>query len=90
MRELRRDADTEQNTQPRKDDKQPSNPQGDGHKTGGKSEASPKAVIWGEPVRASLDETEVHPAQKLREEKLVEVNVLVISKKADQAERSLA
>jgi hypothetical protein len=89
MRELRRDAETEQNTQPRKDEKQPSKPQGDSHKSGGKSEASPKAAMWGEPVLARLDEGEIR-AQRLREEKSAEVNELVISKEADQAERSLA
>jgi hypothetical protein len=95
MRELRRDAETEQNTQPRKDEKkQQSNPQGDGHKTGGKLETpnhfeSPRAVIWGEPMRVRLNR-QTDTAQKLREEKLVEVNELVIRKETDQAERSLA
>lgn len=94
MRELRRDAETEQPAQPRKDDKQqPSNPQGDSHKTGGKLQTpnhfeSPRAVFSGEPMRVRLD-GQTHTAQKLREEKLVEVNELVI-RKTDQAERSLA
>ena len=95
MRELRRDAETEPNTQPRKDEKPQSNPQSDNHKNGGKvqtpnSLATPKIVIWGQPVRASLDHTEANPTQKLREEKSVEVNEVVVRKKADQAERSLA
>jgi len=94
MRELRRDAETEQPAQPRKDDKQqPSNPQGDSHKTGGKLQTpnhfeSPRAVFSGEPMRVRLD-GQTDTAQKLREEKLVEVNELVI-RKTDQAERSLA
>jgi len=95
MRELRRDAETEQNTQPRKDEKQPSNPQGDGHKTGGKLQTPshpgvPAPVIAGQPVLASLDQTETDEAQKLREQKVVEVKELVVKRKADQAERSLA
>ena len=93
MRELRRDAETEQPAQPRKDDKQqPSNPQGDSHKTGGKLQPpnhfEPRAVFSGEPMRVRLD-GQTDTAQKLREEKLVEVNELVI-RKTDQAERSLA
>jgi hypothetical protein len=95
MRELRRDAETEQPAQPRKDDKQQSNPQGDSHKTGGRLQtpnnlASPKAVIWGKPELASLDETKTHVAQTQSTEKIEEVSELVISKEADQAERSLA
>jgi len=95
MRELRRDAETEQTTQPRKDEKQPSNPQGDSHKTGGKLQTpnnmvSPKTVIWGQPVLADLDRSETDVAQKFLKEKLVEVNEVVVSKEADQAERSLA
>jgi len=95
MRELRRDAETEQPTQPRKDDKQQSNPQGDSHKTGGRLQTpnnpvSPKAVIWGKPELASLDETRTHVAQTQSTEKIEEVSELVISKETDQAERSLA
>lgn len=95
MRELRRDAETEQNAQPSKDNKQPANPQGDGHKTGGRLHqpgnlASPRTVIWGEPVLADLDRDEMGAAPQLREEKGVEVNELsVVRKEADQAERSL-
>jgi hypothetical protein len=93
MRELRRDSETEQPAQPRKDEKPPSNPQGDGHKTGGKLQTpkhfeSPRAVFWGEPMRVRLDRQN-GTAQKLREEKSAEVNELVIGN-ADQAERSLA
>jgi hypothetical protein len=96
MRELRRDAETEQNTQPRKDEKQQqSNPPSDGHKTGGKLQTpnnmtSPRTVIWGQPVLAGLDCTETGVAQKLLEKRLSEVNELVVRKEADQAERSLA
>jgi hypothetical protein len=103
MRELRQDADSQQTTQPRKDDKKQSNPQGDGHKTGGKLQGPknllpPKTVIWGQPVLAGLDRTgslnrtRTGVAQTLCEEKLVEVNKVVIRKETDQAEdeRSLA
>lgn len=95
MRELRRDAETEQPAQPRKDEKQQSNPQGDGHKTGGRLQTpnnltSPKAVIWGKPELASLHQSRTHVAQTQNQEKLAEVNELVISKESDQAERSLA
>jgi hypothetical protein len=103
MRELRRDADSEQNTQPRKDEKQQSNPQSDGHKTGGKLQGPknlipPKTVIWGQPVLASLDRTGglngtgAGVAQTPCEESFVEVNEVVIRKETDQAEaeRSLA
>lgn len=95
MRELRRDAETEQNTQPRKDNSQPANPQGDGHKTGGRLRApdnpvSPKTVIWGQPVLACMDQDEIGAARQLREEKDVEVSeLIVVREKADQAERSL-
>lgn len=95
MRELRQDTETEQNTQPRKDEKQQSNPQGDGHKTGGRLQTpnnlvSPKTVIWGQPVLAKLDNTQARAARTPGDEELVEVNELVIRKEADQAERSLA
>lgn len=95
MRELRRDAETEQNTQPRKNENPPANPQGDGHKTGGRlhapaNPASPRTVIWGEPVWACLNQDEIGAAQQLRDEKEVEVSELIVVKKeADQAERSL-
>jgi hypothetical protein len=86
MQELRRDADTQPNTQPKKDQK----PQGDVHKNGGrlqtpKSAAPAAVVMWGEPVLASLHD---HGAQ--REEKSVEVSDLAAKNEADQAERSLA
>jgi hypothetical protein len=103
MRELRRDADSEQNAQPRKEEKQQSNPQGDGHKTGGKLQGPknlipPKTVIWGQPVLASLDrtggfnDTGAGVAQTPCKESFVEVNEVVIRKETDQAEaeRSLA
>lgn len=95
MRELRQDAETEQNRQPRKDEKQQSNPQGDGHKTGGKLQTPnhpgiPAPVVGGQPVLASMGQTETDEAQKLREQKVVEVKELVVKRKTDQAERSLA
>jgi hypothetical protein len=95
MRELRRDAESEQNAQPRKDQKQQSTPQSDGHKTGGRLQtpntlSSPKTVIWGQPVLARLDRPRIGIAQKLCAEKFVEVNELVVKEEADQAERSLA
>ncbi|QNI31082.1 zf-HC2 domain-containing protein [Alloacidobacterium dinghuense] len=95
MRELRRDSETDQNTQPRKDEKQPGNPPGDGHKTGGKlttpnHPGMPGPVVAGPPVLADLDQTETEKAQNLRKEEVVEVNELVVKRTADQAERSLA
>jgi hypothetical protein len=95
VRELRREAETEPNTQPKKDEKQQSNPPSDGHKTGGKLHtpntlASPKTVIWGQPVLACLDRTETGLAQLGHEKRFVEVNALEVRKEADQAERSLA
>ena len=94
MRELRQDANTEQNTQPRKDEKQQSNPQGDTHKTGGKLQApkapvEPKIVMWGEPVLASLHGEKIDDGiDDLERSK--EVHGVVVKKEADQAERSLA
>ncbi|HTZ89182.1 MAG TPA: hypothetical protein VMA71_02500 [Alloacidobacterium sp.] len=93
MRELRQDAESEQNTQPRKDAKPQSNPQGS-HKTGGKLQppnhlGSPQTVIWGQPVLAGLDRTGSSAGQA-RQEDFVEVNELAVRKEADQAERSLA
>src|SRR5579883_126218 len=97
MREMRRDAETEQNTQPQKDQKQQQNsPPNDGHKTGGKlhtpgSLAAPAAVLWGQPVLARLDRRKTGMAQKQSEKRFSEVNELVVSREAaDQAERSLA
>jgi hypothetical protein len=93
MRELRRDAETEQNTQPPKEEKQPSNPPANGHKTGGRLQTPnhlPAPVSAGQPVLARWDRMETDEAQKLREQKFVEVNVLVVKTKGDQAERSLA
>ncbi len=97
IREWRRDVESEQNTQPRKDEKQQSNPQGDGHKTGGKLQSpntltSPKIVMWGHPELACLDHGAV-ASPKLHDKETVEVNevpVSAVSKETDQAERSLA
>ena len=95
MRELRQDADSEQKTQPRRDEKQQPSPQGDGHKTGGRLQSPknlipPKAVIWGQPTLASLDRPIDGAARMPHDEKRVEVTVLAVKRKADQAERSLA
>jgi hypothetical protein len=95
MRELRQDADSEQKTQPRRDEKQQPSPQGDGHKTGGRLQSPknlmpPKTVIWGQPTLASLDRPIDGAASMPHDEKRVEVTVLAVKRKADQAERSLA
>ena len=95
MRELRQDAESEQKAQPSKDEKQKTSPQGDGHKTGGKSQAPkslmpPPTVMWGQPVLACLDERNAGTLLTPRNEKNVEVNVVVVYQDADQAERSLA
>src|ERR1700733_8810228 len=95
MRELRQDADSEQKTQPRRDEKQQPSPQGDGHKTGGRLQSPknlipPKTVIWGQPTLASLDRPIDGAARMPHDEKRVEVTVLAVKRKADQAERSLA
>jgi hypothetical protein len=93
MRELRRDADTQQNTQPRKEENQPATPQGNGHKTGGKLQEprnlAPPAVLRGQPVLASLE----HSKDEAQDEnKILEVTILAVNVKeeTDQAERSLA
>ena len=94
VREMRQDAEPDQSTPPKQDDKQQqSNPQSDGHKTGGRLQTpnhliAPQAVIWGPPERAFLEPA--HPEVTLPEKKSIEVNELAVSKKADQAERSLA
>jgi hypothetical protein len=95
MRELRQDADTEQKPQPPKDEKQPSSPQSDGHKTGGrlqppKNLMPPKTVIWGQPTLASLDRPIDGAARTPRNEQRVKATVLAVKRKTDQAERSLA
>jgi hypothetical protein len=96
VRELRRDAESEQTTQPRKDEKQQqNNPQGDGHKTGGRlqtppSLTSPKTVICGKPVLASLDHADPIASRKVRDAEAVEVVEVAVSEETDQAERSLA
>lgn len=89
MREFRQDVNTEQNTQPSKDEKQKSNPAGDAHKNGGrlstpKAPVTPQAVFYGEPLRASLESP-----QSFVEVRSNEVQEVVVEQEADQAERSL-
>ena len=93
MRELRQDVNTDQNTQPRKDEKDQKNPQGDVHKNGGKLQVpkapvEPKVVMWGEPVLASLDCTRAGHRVG-HEERSKEVHGVVVKQESDQAERSL-
>lgn len=89
MREFRQDVNTEQNSQPSKDEKQRNNPAGDAHKNGGrltapKAPVAPQAVFYGEPARASLDSP-----QSFVEVKSNEVQEVAVEQEADQAERSL-
>jgi hypothetical protein len=94
VREMRQDAEPEQKTQPKKDEnQQPSNPQSDGHKTGGRLQTpnhlmAPQSVIWGTPERARLEST--YPEVTPREQEALEVHEVAVRKEADQAERSLA
>ena len=59
MRELRRDEDTQQPPQTQQKQDVPANPQGNGHKNGGRLEPAPKipqeGSLWGRPTVASAD-----------------------------------
>jgi hypothetical protein len=101
VRELRRDADSEQqNAKPRKDDKQQGSPQSNGHKNGGSRLQGPRnlePVMCGQPMLARLEHsrTPEHPKAggtgMQAEVKNFEEKVLFsVNEKADQAERSLA
>ena len=100
MRELRRDAESEQQkpqSQPRKDDKQQETQPGNARKNGGKLQAprSLAPVMCGRPVLANLEHTHGQPvdtgaAEMHVEIKELEVKVLAVELEADQAERSLA
>jgi hypothetical protein len=104
MRELRRDAESEQqNPQPRKDDKQQGTPQGtpqgNARKNGGRLQAprNLEPVMCGQPVLASLERSQGpgHPktgaVQTPDELKKFEEKVLLsVREETDQAERSLA
>lgn len=91
MRELRQDADTEQNTQPKKNEKPSGTPQGNAHPNGGRLQPphrSEPVIACGEPELATVETPEngTHPA--VEESKNEEISKLVVKK--DQAERSLA
>jgi hypothetical protein len=99
MRELRRDEDTTPPpAQPKQEEKpaSQSNPPANGHKTGGKLEASPAVpqpeVIWGHPTLAKDQKSGPDPRGGTIETKSGnsdEVETLVVLRQ-DQAERSLA
>ncbi len=59
MRELRRDEDMQQPPQTQQKQDVPENPQGNGHKNGGRLEPAPKipqeGLLWGRPTVASAD-----------------------------------
>jgi hypothetical protein len=92
MRDLRRDAETEQPKQPEKNDNQQSTP----HKNGGKLQTpheflTPQTGALGQPVLASERPNLTSGAGNAESQKeSSEVNELVVRKEADQAERSLA
>ena len=100
VRELRRDADSEQqNTQPRKDDKQQGSPQGNVHKNGGELQQPRDAepVVCGRSTLAALenprafDYPQADATALVAEGKKFEDKVLIsVKEDADQAERSLA
>jgi hypothetical protein len=97
VRELRRDADSEQQSgQPRKDDKQQSSPQGSGHKNGGalQSPQTPEPVMNGQPEWANLEDscrfTPSAPGPQAEVKKSEEMVLFQVKEEADQAERSLA
>src|SRR5271168_1237826 len=86
MRKWRQDVESEPNTQPSKDEKKPSSPPANGRKTGGRLQTPnhlgvPAPVSAGPPVLARWEQTETDKAQKLRKQKFVEVNELVVKTK---------
>lgn len=92
VRELRRDADSEQqNTQPRKDDKR-QEPQSNGHKNGGRLQPSHDLppVFSGRPALAALEDRATGAIVILEEKKSEEKVLFSVREEADQAERSLA
>ena len=99
VRELRRDADSEQqNTQPRKDDKQQGTPQGNVHKNGGELQRprDPEPVVCGHSTLATLEHPrafkhpEVGAIARAEWKKFEEKVLFSVKEDADQAERSLA
>ena len=99
MRELRRDAESDQQKpQPtKKDDKQQGTQPGNARKNGGKLQTprSLAPIMCGQPVLASLEHAHGKPAntdaiKTPAEIKELEVKVLAVKQEADQAERSLA
>jgi len=99
VRELRRDADSEQpKTQPRKDEKQQDTPQSNVHKNGGSRLHAPQnlePVRYGQPALASLylprtlEHLNAVDAQA-EVKKIGETVLFFVNQEADQAERSLA
>jgi len=95
MRQFRRDEEMQQPSQTQQKQEVPANPQGNGHKNGGKLEPAPKipqeGLLWGRPTVASAAE----PGKSIQEieqgirktEEEAEIEVLC---DRDQAERSLA
>jgi hypothetical protein len=94
VRQFRRDEQMQQPSQAQPKQDIPQNPQGNGHKNGGKLEPAPKipqeGLLWGRPTLASTDD----PAEDVQKPKEEEAAIAVPCERVvgdrDQAERSLA
>jgi hypothetical protein len=100
MRDLRKAEEMQQPSQPEQKQNIPVNPQGNGHKNGGKLEPATKmpreGLLWGSPEvagRAGFEE-EIQKAEQDIKKAEEEAEIAVLCKRvegnSDQAERSLA